>query len=419
MNTSRLLFIEKFFIKPLLWGLNIVVRIAGKILRINHDLTKEFNVIAICKFKGMGSIIQSTPLLATLRNRYPHAKIIFVSTTDNKAILSKIPTINKLILLNDKSFFTLLQSFFPFMIKLIRSRIKVYYDLEIYSHFSSLVTTCSLAKNRIGFYLRSGDYRLGIYTHMMYYNINSSISLVYLQLARLMGISDIKTELYDFRSSAITAISYSKEEVLHLKDDNYFVINVNASDLRLERRWGNDNFALLISSLQEHFQNCKIVLIGSKSEQQYVQTLINRLDSLRNIINCAGKTTIDELITLIENANLMLTNDTGPMHIAFALKTKTVALFGPCTPFQYGNFEKTSIIYHRVYCSPCVHEFVKPPCNGDNQCMKNITPDEVLSVIKDVVSNNFTTNTSIEKDIIWIKTENPNIPLGIVSRRKS
>jgi heptosyltransferase-2 len=126
-------------------------------------------------------------------------------------------------------------------------------------------------------------------------------------------------------------------------------------------------------------------LIGSKGEQQYVQELIDRLSSLHNIINCAGKTTIDELIVLIGNANLVITNDTGPMHIAFASKAKTVALFGPCTPSQSGNFEKTNIIYHRVYCSPCVHEFVKPPCNGDNQCMKNITPDEVLVAVKDAV----------------------------------
>ncbi|MCL2132183.1 MAG: glycosyltransferase family 9 protein [Lentimicrobiaceae bacterium] len=367
----------------------------------------------------MGSIIQATPLLATLRNRYPHAEIIFVSTTANKAILSKIPSINTLVLLNDKSFFTLIASIFPFMLKLIRKRIKVYYDLEIYSHFSSLVTTCSLAKNRIGFYLRSSDYRMGIYTHMMYYNINSSISLVYLQLARLLGISDITTELYDFRPFAITSMEYSKEEKLHLQDDNYFVINVNASDLRLERRWGNNNFASLISMLQEQFPDYKIVLIGNKSEQQYVQELMSHLNALHNIINYAGKTTIDELIALIGNANLMITNDTGPMHIAFASKTKTVALFGPCTPSQYGNFEQTNIIYHRVYCSPCVHEFAKPPCNGDNQCMKNITPDEVLIAVKDAVSNNFSPNPPFLKDdIIWKKMENTNVPLGIVSRKK-
>jgi len=194
---------------------------------------------------------------------------------------------------------------------------------------------------------------------------------------------------------------------------------VNASDLRLERRWGNDNFASLIPMLQEHFPDYKIVLIGSKNEQQYVQELMSHLNTLHNIINYAGKTTIDELIALIGNANLMITNDTGPMHIAFASKTKTVALFGPCTPSQYGNFERTNIIYHRVYCSPCVHEFAKPPCNGDNQCMQNITPDEVLIAVKNAVSNNLSPSPLFLKDdIIWRKMGDPNVPLGIVSRKK-
>jgi len=418
MNTSRLLFIDRFFIRPLLWGLNILVRCAGKILCINHDLSKEFNVIAVCKFKGMGSIIQATPLLATLRNRFPQAEIIFVSTPANKAILSKIPSIDTLILLNDKSFFTLLGSVFPFMFKLIRKRIKVYFDLEIYSHFSSLVTTCSLAKNRIGFYLRSSNYRMGIYTHMMYYSVNSPISLVYLQLARLMGITDITSDLHDFRPFSITSLNYSQEAQLHLHDDQYFVINVNASDLRFERRWGNDNFSLLIPMLQEQFQDYKIVLIGSKGEQQYVDELIHRLNSLHNIINLAGKTTIDELIALIGNANLMITNDTGPMNLAFALKTKTVALFGPGMLSQYGNCEKANIVYHRVYCSPCLYEFSKPPCNGDNQCMKIITPNEVFMAVKDALANIFTQNSFIDKDNIVLKKINkPNIPLGIVARK--
>ena len=77
-----------------------------------------------------------------------------------------------------------------------------------------------------------------------------------------------------------------------------------------------------------------------------------------------------------------MTNDTGPMHIAFSCGTPTVALFGPASPIQYPGIKNTSIIYKDVYCSPCVHDFVIPPCNGDNICMKLITVSEVFEKTK-------------------------------------
>ncbi len=63
----------------------------------------------------------------------------------------------------------------------------VYIDLEIYSNFSTLVTLFSCSKNRISFYLRSSSFRMGIYTHMMFFNSEVQISEVYLQIARLFG----------------------------------------------------------------------------------------------------------------------------------------------------------------------------------------------------------------------------------------
>ncbi|MDR2835331.1 MAG: glycosyltransferase family 9 protein [Bacteroidales bacterium] len=409
MKTSTLIIIEKYFVKPILLFLNIFVRIIGKIAHLNHDLSRDFDVIAVCKFKGMGSIIQATPLLQTLRIRYPNAEIIFVSTKANEGILSKIDLIDTRILLNDKNFFTLITCFFPFLFRLIFKKIKIYIDLEIYSHFSSFVTTASLAKNRIGFYLSSSDYSLGLYTHMMYFNSDFPIFQVYLQMARLLKINNIYTKLYDFQS-----ITYNNDCGFINKDENYFVINVNASDLRVERRWDILNFEKLILELIKSFPSIKIILIGSKSEYNYTRALNEKITH-KNIINLSGKTNIEELILIIKKAKLVITNDTGPMHLSFALKTKTVALFGPCSPIQYGISENNAIIYNKIYCSPCVHEFLKPPCKGDNQCMKQISVEIVLNAINELLDNNTFINKSYS-DVIYCKSED-NTPLGIIKRK--
>ena len=107
------------------------------------------------------------------------------------------------------------------------------------------------------------------------------------------------------------------------------------------------------------------------------------------VFNTAGKFSLGELFALISGASLIITNDTGPMHISFALKKQTVCLFGPASPSQYGQNPYAFGLYKNIYCSPCVHEFLTPPCRGDNQCMKLITVEEVELLSKHLLHNEY------------------------------
>lgn len=383
MNTRNQIIIDKYVAKPTAFLFNFVARFLGKILRINHQLDKSFKRIAICKFKGLGSIIQATPMIEALRHKYPDAEIIFVSIKSNEQFLKKIEPIDTIITVDDKGLFKLIYTISGALVKLIRKRPDVYIDLEIYSSFSTLVALFSLSKNRIGFYLRDSTYRMGIYTHMMFFNPRVPISDVYLQIARLFGEVNESIPLYPVDKNLTSKPSM-------IPEGRYIVINPNASDLRIERRWNSKNFTLLIQQILEKYHDLKIILIGSNSERDYTQKVIESINSNR-VLNLAGKTSIDELIALIKYASLVITNDTGPMHISFACKTPTVCLFGPCSPDQYGWAENATIIYKGVYCSPCVHDFNIPPCNGDNVCMKLITVDEVF----EAVNMNLQTDKSI------------------------
>jgi ADP-heptose:LPS heptosyltransferase len=406
MKIKTQLFIDRLAVFPIMFSLNYIVRIIGFMLRIDHRLNRKFNKIAVCKFKGMGSILQATPLLATLRKNFPYAEIIFISTEANRAILSKINLIDKAILIDDNNFLSLCKTFPGFILKIIKCRIGLYFDLEIYSSFSSLVTTLSLSKNRVGYYMRSSNYRMGIYTHMVFFNVRIPISQAYLQLSRLLSVDKFVTELFQLKVSNSDLSDVTKEK--------YFIINPNASDLRLERRWPKENFIILIKNLTIKFSSYKIYIIGSKSERDYVESIMASLGSHSNVINVAGKTSLDELISLIHHSELMITNDTGPMHLAFSLKTPTVSLFGPCLPNQYSVYEKTVSLYKNLYCSPCVHEFIMPPCKGNNSCMKLITVNEVEEAINTVLLKDYP-NLEPGSDIIYFHLQN-NEPLGIIER---
>lgn len=240
---------------------------------------------------------------------------------------------------------------------------------------------------------------------MMYFNTDAPIAQVYLQFARLLKCEKIETESYFFsEDSSLT------NEIEDLQ--NYIVINPNASDLRIERRWPKGQFKGLITKIREIEPDKTIVLIGSPSEESYVSEVIEGIIDSR-VVNMAGKTSLGGLIELIRNAELVITNDTGPMHVAASLRKKTIALFGPCSPQQYAISEHIYPIYKDLYCSPCVHEFIVPPCKGNNQCMKVISVEEVLKTLDKVRSG--------EKNTAYFKSKkyiaDTSYPLGLVVRK--
>src|SRR5262249_44900075 len=96
----------------------------------------------------------------------------------------------------------------------------------------------------------------------------------------------------------------------------------------------------------------------------------------------SGRLTLGELMALITGAACVVSNDTGPMHLAFALGRPTVCLFGPVDPLQYGfDTGNVETLYEPVFCSPCVHENENPPCGGNNVCMQLIHPDDVPAAV--------------------------------------
>ena len=153
-------------------------------------------------------------------------------------------------------------------------------------------------------------------------------------------------------------------------------------------------------------------LIGSKGEADYTTSVAAQTQAAR-VVNVAGKTTLSEVIALIKHATLMITNDTGPMHLAFSTGVPVVCLFGPCAPEQYGMSAQAHVLYKKVYCSPCVHEFEAPPCKGNNVCMQMITPDEVFEKAKALIEHPGKGSSGSAPEVIYKVDKNA---LGLVLR---
>jgi ADP-heptose:LPS heptosyltransferase len=324
---------------------------------------------------GMGSIIQSTPMIQSLRIKYPHAEIVFLTIDKNHELLRLFPFVDQIVTINDNSVLQLSITSIKALKFLLANRIDIFIDLEIYSNYSKILTAFSFAGDTIGFY-RSGHPFKGIYSATIYYDITKPVKDIYLNAASQLGCETLYEDLVNF--SEITNFNETNNP------DDYIVINPNASDLRIERRWPHVNYINLIIRFLDLYPHFKIILTGSTNEKKYVSRIFNGIPEKyrSSVTDTSGNLNLTDLINIIHYSRFIITNDSGPMHLAFAIKKKTIALFGPCSPDGYITQPNAAFIYRKIHCSPCVHDYSVSPCHGDNMCMKLISVNEIIDIVK-------------------------------------
>ena len=124
----------------------------------------------------------------------------------------------------------------------------------------------------------------------------------------------------------------------------------------------------------------KLLYFGDQGGAPVVDEICKNLPSDR-VVNLATKTTLRELMAFIDACDLFLTNDSGPMHMAAALCTPLLALFGSTSAIATGPYLTGEIIHKQVACSPCYRR----ECPIDFRCMKQITVDEVYQKLIDII----------------------------------
>jgi ADP-heptose:LPS heptosyltransferase len=416
MTLKSKIYIDKFFGNPVVFFLNIFSLLLQRLKKEQEPDNLKIKRITVCKLMGMGSIIQSTPLLMTLRDNFPDAEIIFITTPRNKDLIETFPFVDKIVIINDKTLTALLITFFKTFISQWVGRTDIFIDLEVYSYLSKILTVLAFPRYKLGFYKQESGIQLGIYSKMIYFNTQARVYKIYLQTAYFLKCDNKYENLYNWKPILLEDILTPG---LDKHREEYIVINPNASELRIERRWNTEKFIELADKILSEYPEKKIVLTGSLEEKAYVEKIFRGIkeEHQEKVINTSGKLTLKELIALIDGCSLMITNDSGPLHIAFALKKRTIALFGPCSPKEYSAYQNVLFIYKNIYCSPCVHYFVISPCNGNNQCMKLISTEEVFQTVKKVINNEIDWKQECADNGILYNSLVEDIPFGINERK--
>ncbi len=402
MNSSSKIILDRLIAKPIAFLLNLIAWPLGKIISYDHsDSPEKVNTIAIAKLLGMGSILRATPMIRALKTKYPKARYLFITTLKNKALLERLELFDIHLYIGDSSFLNIFFDVLFLLPRLWHYKIDLYFDLEVYSAFSTVITTLSLSRNRYGFYIANTNFRRELHTHLVYFNDYRQISSIYFQFARACGI-----DKGDFGIEKPVLKDELKVEFLKAMQKNkfpetipYIIINPNASDLLLERRWPMEYFVLLIDALVIDWPN-PIFILGSPDERNYSRACWGKLSdkAKKNVVNLSGEVSFGAAMVFINKARLMITNDSGLYHVAASFKIPMISLWGPGRPEHYADTDTRvdSFVFYSpdIYCSPCIYRTDFPPCRGNNVCMKSIPPKEVYKKACELLKINADADTS-------------------------
>jgi ADP-heptose:LPS heptosyltransferase len=164
-------------------------------------------------------------------------------------------------------------------------------------------------------------------------------------------------------------------------------IGVHVSGGRPSKQWHLDRFAQVARRLAER-HGATIVLTGSPGDRPMVDDVKRMLAGVATI-DAAGAFDLPALGAVLAKLDLLITGDTGPMHLAAAMGTPVVALFGPSDPRRYGpRGEGHRVIRIDLWCSPCGQVRLPPErCRGRvPECMDGIDVERVVSAAEELMA---------------------------------
>lgn len=272
-------------------------------------------------------------------------------------------------------------------------------DMEGFARASAIFCVLSGARRRVGLhrFTSEGPYRGRLMTHEVQYSFYLHTSIGFLSLVeaakqppgevpmlkRRMPEPDDDPSPFDPTDQELDAVRRRLNDVAGRTVDRPIVIlNPNASDLLPLRRWPTERFIELGQRLLTERDNLTVVITGAPNEQSAAEDIARAIHPERTIC-MAGRTTLRELLTLYDLADVMVTNDSGPAHFSALTNIHVICLFGPETPVLYGPLtRRCDSVTSRLACSPCVNVFNHrdSPCT-DNKCMQAIQVDDVLPLV--------------------------------------
>ena len=339
----------------------------------------------------MGDLLQTTPLIAGLKEKYPDSKITLLANKNFADICNDIPFIDELHTFDIKQFAPKktgdepsLLLIYNYLEGLVDEMKEKRFDAVInlsHSKLSAIFTSLLNVPDVRG--LTSTGYGHRVIRHPW---LNYFCNIIFNRNYNRFNLVDIYMKSGDVQPFSKRLFLNSSNESEKFADeflekngvsDGDMLIGFQPASSRPDRRWSSDSFAKLGLELVKKY-GAKIIIFGVPSEKDVGDEIQSKMDG--RAINAAGKTSVRELSALLKRCHLLVTNDTGTMHVAAAVGTKVVALFfAHALVHETGPYGEGHIILQAdIPCSPCSHH-----TNCKNPiCKDYIAVEDVLSAVE-------------------------------------
>lgn len=330
------------------------------------DEVKNAERIVVIDLLYLGDLIFATPFIKNLRDKYPEARIDFVANANFMTVLANNPHLDN-VYGYDKDW-NVLQSW-----QFARQISSHNYDLGLNIHGNwrtALLLKVIGPDYSVGF----GDKGRGIFLDEELSRLDEAHMVeVYRQFLRDLGWLELKEADLELRvkPSAVNKVEQLLASYGLDKADNLIALNTGGS--WPTKRWPPEKFADLADQLI-HNQVGTVIFTGGPSDTERVNNIKDLMSE--EAVNLAGETTLAELAALAEQLTLMISGDSGPVHVTAAVNTPTLTLFGPSDEKKYRPYGKQQqIITHEIPCRPCGEHHC--PLEHHN-CLEEITVSEVV-----------------------------------------
>lgn len=333
---------------------NILLKRLLKLLRPLIPKHKPAQQILVVSTTALGDTLWATPALANLRKSFPHAYIAVLTSPIGQQVLQHNPHIDRLFLLKEPLF----RHFFPLWRALYKER----FDTVLLFHASQRLTLplCSLlgATRLIG----TAGINKGLDSLLTHPLPNRSQHEIVrrLQMAEAIGA---KTE--------VETLSFylQPQEALPPRSGRWIALHPGSKDSF--KRWPTASFIALGNKLKNEL-GCEILITGTQGEKPLMEEIAKQIPGAHLD---EPKRTLRQFAALLNQMDLLISNDTGPVHLACALNRPVIAIYSSTDPALCGPYKAphAKAIWRRPACDPCLKRKCRQPF-----CFLRIGPEEVF-----------------------------------------
>jgi lipopolysaccharide heptosyltransferase II len=358
----------------------------GRLWRRSPELGPEDSRrILVIRLDLLGDLVMSLPAVAALKEAYPRAEVTVLALPYAADLLELAPEVDHVLSYDVNRIRVPREVLRPGnyreLFGLVRQLRRTKFDLclSLHGRFACLMAWLSGCPRRFGY---SGEAYPFMLTRTLpggRYDSRQHEIVYNLRLAELAGAH---VDLAHPLAPKLTVPQAEQRRARHVlaefdvRADSLLVLIHPGASNGSAKRWPPEYWGKVASRLHGELR-ANVALTGTPAEAAIVQAVV-RACSFKPIV-MAGQTTIPQLGALIKRADLLLSSDSGPSHMAAALGTPQVTIFGPTDPVVYAPCSPRAVILRRgLACSPCYDARATAECRfGHVNCMRELSPDEV------------------------------------------